>query len=70
MTDRLNGFTVVLEKDMRIDDFERIKDAVLMLRGVQQVIPHITNIDTIISEERAKRDLKQKIYLFLQEEIK
>lgn len=37
VTDRIKGFVVVLEKDMREEDAERIMQAVRQLRGVCKV---------------------------------
>lgn len=39
MTDRLNGFTVVLIKPTRDDDAEVIRQAIGALRGVASVAP-------------------------------
>lgn len=42
MTDRVKGFTVVLEKDMRIDDVEGLRKSIQNFRGVAEVLPVIS----------------------------
>jgi hypothetical protein len=43
MTDRVKGFTVVLDKDFRIDDVEVTQNAIAMIKGVSSVQPIIAN---------------------------
>ena len=42
VTDRVNGFTVTLERDLRDDDATPIADAIRQLRGVIGVTAIIT----------------------------
>lgn len=67
MTDRINGFTVILEKDVRDDDFEATKNAVLMLKGVAKVVPNITTANDYIAIQQTKHDIYMQIHNFLQE---
>jgi hypothetical protein len=62
MTDRVKGFTVTLEHDIRIDDVEVIKQAIEMIRGVANVECSISNIDDIINQARIKNELKGKLW--------
>jgi hypothetical protein len=62
VTDRLNGFYVVLERDIRTDDVEPLLDAVRCLRGVLSVRPNVANWESQVAEDRAKRELVTKIY--------
>lgn len=62
MTDRIKGFTVVLEKDIREDDFELYMQSISLLKGVQQVIPHETDHRDIIQEIRTKSEMKSALY--------
>jgi uncharacterized protein (UPF0264 family) len=62
MTDRVKGFTVTLEHDIRIDDVEVIKQAIEMIRGVANVDCSISNIDDTINQARIKHELKQKLW--------
>lgn len=59
MTDRFNGFTVILDRDIRDDDFKYIRNAVMMIKGVQQVLP---NLSDSLAEEKAKHEIKMKLY--------
>jgi len=65
MTDRFYALTVALEKDTRDDDAERIIHAIKMIKGVLDVKGNISNPDVWMSEERAKQELKIKIYNLL-----
>jgi len=70
MTDRINGFTVILKKEARQDDFEATKDAVLMIRGVARIVPHVTTGSDYIAVQQMKHNLYVKIFNFLQELFK
>ncbi len=62
MTDRYYALTVALEKDIRSDDAENLIQAIKMLKGVLNVKPEITTPTTWMAEERAIRELKQKLW--------
>ncbi len=70
MTDRYYALTVILEKDMREDDAERMIEAIQMIKGVQNVQPLISNPDIWMAEERAKRELGKKLWQVLYPENK
>lgn len=61
MTDRFYTLTVCLEKDMREDDAEYLINAIMMLKGVIDVQGNVANGDTWMAEQRAKRELTNKI---------
>lgn len=62
MTARLNSFTVVLEDDMREDDAENIKNAILMLRGVLTVEGNeVDCITSMVERNRLKAELFGKL---------
>lgn len=65
MTDRVNGLTVYLEHDIRVDDVEFITNAITMIKGVLKVEHVIVDSAAIIAEERGRMDVKQKLYEFL-----
>lgn len=67
MTDRLKGFTVALEKDIRDDDAEAIKQAILALRFVQAVKPIVADPSDWMARERVRRELGTKILDVLRE---
>lgn len=61
MTDRLNYLIVALAADMRDDDAEGIIQAILMLRGVLRVEPHVADPEGWTAEARAKQALMNKL---------
>jgi hypothetical protein len=65
MTNRLAGFTVTLEHDIREDDAGRIIDAIRCLRGVLSVDPVVAGVELHIAEERARRELGGKLWAVL-----
>lgn len=68
MTDRVKGFTVTLEKDVRVDDFETIQTAVQMIKGVAHVEPSITTSLDHMNRIRIKAELLTKLFKLLHEE--
>lgn len=62
MTDRLSGYVVTLDRDIRDDDAEVITNAIKMIKGVLSVKPIVANIDTHIGYERAKQEIGQKLF--------
>jgi hypothetical protein len=62
MTDRYYALTVILEKDMRDDDTEKIIEAIKMIKGVLDVKPLISDPTTWMAQERAKRELGEKLW--------
>lgn len=61
MTDRVKGFTVTLEKDIRIDDVQCIIDAISMIKGVIHVEPSVTTHEDHMARMRVKIEMKKKI---------
>ena len=47
------------------DDFEYIKNAVLMIRGVLSIAEDVANANDWIARERIKMEMKQKIFQVL-----
>jgi hypothetical protein len=70
MTDRVKGFTVTLEKDIRIDDVEVIMQAIRMIRGIADVEPCISTGDDYINRKMVKHELREKFMKFYNEELK
>lgn len=62
MTDRVFALTVALKNDVRTDDVEAITNAVRMIRGVLDVTEHIVNAETYVAQERARRELGEKLW--------
>lgn len=61
MTDRVKALTVVLERDIRVDDVKELTNAILMFRGVADVQPLISDPVDYIAKERARHELEAKI---------
>lgn len=62
MTDRIFAYTVVLEKEIRDDDAEAIKNAILMIRGVADVTEHVSNPEIHYAEERIRQEWGKKLW--------
>ena len=69
MTDRVKGFTVTLEKDIRIDDVEVIMQAIRMIRGIADVEPSISTHEDHMNRQRIKYELRDKFYKFMNDEL-
>lgn len=67
MTDRVKGFWVSLENDIRTDDFEAIEKAVLMIKGVSSITTSIATPDDYMNRDRVRRDMADKIFKLYQE---
>lgn len=67
MTDRLIGFTVVLDRAIREDDAECIKEAIMMVKGVGSVEGVVQGSESFIAESRTKNDITQKLLKFIKE---
>lgn len=65
MTDRYHALTVTLEKDIRSDDAEALLSAIAQLRGVVDVVPHVTDIRDHSARTRARQELAEKLWKVL-----
>jgi hypothetical protein len=61
MSDRIKGFVVALDKDYKDEDAERIKDALLMVKGVQGVTASIANHEDWINRHRVNHEVTMRI---------
>jgi hypothetical protein len=66
MTDRVHALTVVLEKDMRIDDCVHLMKAIRMMRHVQQVDPHVSDTTLHVATSRVRREFFTKLMELLE----
>lgn len=57
MSDKYKGFHVLLEKDIREDDFHEIKQAVLMIKGVQSVEPVEATSEDWMARDRVRHEI-------------
>jgi len=67
MTARVKGFTVTLERDIREDDFQRIKEAVEMIKGVLHVEPVLVTSEDFMIKQRIKHDVTMNIIKLVKE---
>jgi len=70
MTDRIKGFYVSLERDVREDDCEPLIQAVRMLRGVGAVTTVLVDASDWMNRERATRELETRLWDALRPERK
>lgn len=61
MTDRLKGFLVVLDDDMREDDAQPILDAIRQLRHVLSVTPMVAEHGDYSARVRVLHEIRAKI---------
>jgi len=62
VTARYFALTVLLDEDIREDDAEPIINAIKMIRHVLAVEPHVVEPQTWLAEERAKNELRSKLW--------
>jgi len=67
MTDRIKGFTVALDNDIRIDDVEFIMNAIKMIKGVNNVESLVSDSSDFIARSRYKSEVQAKIFKMLDE---
>ncbi len=65
MTDRIAGFLVTLDKDMREDDAEAVLSSIGMTKGVLSVKPVEGGSAQHVAEERVRRELGDKLMAIL-----
>lgn len=66
MTDRIFALSVVLDEDVRADDIKPLIAAIKMLRHVQAVQGHVTNMELWAAEERARMRLVRELWMVLE----
>jgi len=70
MTDRAKGFTITLEQDIRVDNMDYVLNALKMVKGVADVKPIINDSSTFVAERRLATELRDKLYDFIDKELK
>lgn len=61
MTDRVRGYIVTLDADIREDDAQATITALHQIRGVVSVEPVVADIDSHMATERVRREFMRKI---------
>ena len=62
MTDRIFAYTVTLEQEIREDDAESITHAINMIKGVADVVPHVSSLELHFATEKARRELAEALW--------
>lgn len=62
MTDRINAFLVILDKNYRDDDVQQIARAIGMIKGVMAVEPNVADVEGVIAETRVRRELEGRLW--------
>jgi hypothetical protein len=61
LTDRINGFWITLEEDIRKEDAESVENALYYIKGVIRVTPNVSDINAQMAIDRVRHDLGMKI---------
>ena len=61
MSDRVKGFTVILDKDYKDEDAQTIANALGMVKGVMAVKPSITDTEDRMNRSRMRIELQRSI---------
>jgi len=61
MSDRLFGFTVFFDREIRDDDAEALRAAILLLKNVTSVRPLTSTLDTALAEQRATQRCAEEL---------
>jgi hypothetical protein len=62
MTDRVFALTVTLSESIRDDNAQPIIDAIMMIKGVVDVVPLIADAGLYVAQERAREQLAQALW--------
>lgn len=62
MTDRVHSVLVVFDKDIRDDDLEHLIELFRWLKGVVAVEPNVSDVASMMAEERARHEFTEKIW--------
>lgn len=61
MSDRIRGFTVLLNEDYRDDDALEISSAINMIKGVASISNIVATPEMFLAEQKAKLEIREKI---------
>jgi hypothetical protein len=68
MTDRLCGFIVTLDRDIREDDAESTIAAIRHIKGVLSVMPYVQDFGLTVATERVRREIWAKLLEVVKEQ--
>lgn len=61
MSDRINAFTIVLDKDIKNEDVQDLLTALKMLKGVISVTPNVADISDHIAQMRERARINHEL---------
>jgi cell division protein FtsX len=67
MSDRVSSLTVVLKKDYKDEDCEKIKDAIRMIKGVISVKMNIYDVTLHTAKQQLKYEMQEKLWKVVNE---
>lgn len=67
MTDRLRGFVVTLDRDLREDDAEATLNAIRQVRGVIDVSPVVADYNSLMAYARVRGEVADRLIAFVRE---
>lgn len=70
MSERTGGLIVALDGIHRVDDVEKVMDAIRMIKGVSGVTPMVASPETYIATQIAKADIAKRLWDVLNEKEK
>jgi hypothetical protein len=62
MTDRVDRITLILDRDMRVDDVEHLTNALRCMKYVADVQTHVTDHATHTAQSRLRNELRLKLW--------
>jgi len=66
MTDRVNSLTVILDREMRVDDVEAVKKALSMVRFVAKVENGpVNDMESHVAFVRVRAEIKEQLFKVL-----
>lgn len=65
MTDRLKGFVVSFDRDLREDDAECLKNAIGLLNFIATVEPIKAGVNDQVIKDKLKRDVIREMYMVM-----
>ena len=61
MVNKINSCSIVFEEDITNEEFEAIKRAFMHFRNVVAIVPTLSDIPSIVAQERIRRELLIKL---------
>lgn len=66
MSDRVNGFVVILDKNYKDDDVKDIMNAIKQIKGVVAVNPNVVDASDYIVPMRTRIEVANMLYDFIE----